>query len=207
MPKLVTINQSLSDIVDAFDPPQIRKPGWHVTDLKKAADAIAKGQQVPQGGWKFEGDTTGLMSWGRMWEGAVREWCDIHADNLGLIFEHSIEIEQDGIIANLDGQLIHGDIRGDIRPVAIVEMKATTTTDHNPLNKPNWLCQTKAYCHMIGVQQVWFLVLNMPRRAAPSASVYQHIIDFEPWELEENWNMLISTKEYLISRGIKLWQE
>jgi len=212
MPHLVTIPHDLSTIVDAFDPPQIRKPGWHVTDLKKAADAIAKGQKIPQGGWPFEGDTSGLMSWGRMWEGAVRDWIWKQAHTqFKLDFKHSCEIEQDEIIANLDGKLNTYSqgvpISTPAMDVAVVEMKATTTNDTNPLTKPNWMCQTKAYCHMIGVTQVWFIVLHMPRKAAPTANVYQHIVTFEDWEIAENWQMLISTKEYLESRGIKLWTE
>jgi len=219
MPHLVTIPHDLSTIVDAFDPPQVRKPGWHVTDLKKAADAIAKGIEVPNGGWLFEGDTSGLMSWGRMWEGAVREWVSIRAGDMGLSFwapePGSPGIETEDIIANLDGELIAFNHPPDLAAsgiglttsVAVVEMKATTTADTNPLTKPNWMCQTKAYCHMIGVTQVWFIVLHMPRRGAPEARVYQHIVTFEPWEIAENWQMLISTKEYLESRGIKLWLE
>jgi len=136
-----------------------------------------------------------------MWEAAVRPWCKAAVWNMGLSFISSREMEKDGIIANLDGELIT--ISGT---VAIVEMKATTTSDTNPLLKPNWMCQTKAYCHMVGVNQVWFIVLHMPRRGAPEARVYQHIVTFEGWELAENWNMLMSTKEYLISKGIQLWK-
>jgi len=205
MSHLVTIPHTLESIVDPFDPPQNRKPGWHVTDLKKAADAIAKGQEVPNGGWEFTGDTSGLMSWGRMWEAVVRDWLDQKCLDMGMLFlppePYSPGIEEDGIIANLDGE-IHS--FNGIR-IAVAEMKATTTADTNPLLKPNWMCQTKAYCHMAGVNQVWFIVLHMPRRGAPEARVYQHIVTFEDWELAENWNMLISTKEYLISKGIQLW--
>lgn len=205
MPNLVTIPQDLSTIVDAFDPPQVRKPGWHVTDLYYAAQAISKGKltefvheklNVP---WV---DDSGMASWGRMWEGAVRSWLYDRCDSMGLHFYESQEAYESGIIANLDGL-----VYSSTHDVAVVEMKATTTADTNPLTKPNWMCQTKAYCHMIGVTQVWFLVLHMPRKSAPTAKVYQHIVTFEDWEIAENWQMLISTKEYLESKGIKLWTE
>jgi len=201
MPQLITILHTLESIVDPFDPPQNRKPGWHVTDLKKAADAIAKGQNVPNGGWVFEGDTSGLMSWGRMWEAAVRSWVIEYISRMKFQVTFSDEIEADEIVGNLDGLVYTAAGEG----LAIVEMKATTTADTNPLLKPNWMSQSKAYCHMVGVNQVWFIVLHMPRRGAPEAKVYQHIVTFEEWEIVENWSMLISTKEYLTSKGIQLW--
>ena len=201
MPQLITIQHTLESIVDPFDPPQNRIPGWHVTDLKKAADAIAKGQEVPNGGWEFDGDTTGLMAWGRMWEAAIRPWVTDYSSRMGFQATFSNVIEADGIIGNLDGLLY----TSSGEALSILEMKATTTADTNPLLKPNWMCQCKAYCHMVGVNQVWFLVLHMPRRGAPEARVYQHMITFEDWEIAENWQMLKGTKEYLESKGIKLW--
>jgi len=213
MPNLVTVPHQLSDIIDCFDPPQNRKPGWHVTDLYYAAEAISKGKldgfvheklNVP---WV---DDSGMPSWGRMWEGAVRDWVDKKTLDMGLLFlppePNSPGMVVDGIIANLDGQIICGDplTYDDEHNVAVVEMKATTGSN-SPFDHLNWIAQTKAYCHMIGVNQVWFIVLHMPRRGAPTAKVYQHIVTFEDWEITENWQMLISTKEYLESKGIKLW--
>jgi len=203
MPTLITIPHALESIANSFDPPQNRMPGWHVTDLKKAADAIAKKQDVPNGGWEWEGDTSGLMAWGRMWEASVRYWVMDYTGRMGFKVTFSDVIEADDIIGNLDGMVYSNTGEG----IAIVEMKATTTKDTDPLTKPNWISQAKAYCHMAGVNQVWFIVLHMPRTGAPEAKVYQHIITFEDWEIMENWQMLLSAKAFIERCGKKLWKE
>lgn len=208
MPQITTIEYPLSQIVDAFDAPQDRKPGWHVTDLIRAAEDISKGKQVPNGGFPFDGDTSGMMSLGRMWEGVVREWLSSYALKMNMVAVFSEAIEEQEIIANLDGRVRELQAFTSQTPmnIAILEMKATTTADSNPLTKPKWISQVKAYCHMVGVNQVWFVVLHLPRRGAPTAKVYLHIVGFEDWEIEENWNMLISTKEYLEGKGVRLWR-
>lgn len=202
MPEQTTIKYPLGDIADILDKPRPRTKGWHITDLQKAADYISRGKDVPNGGWGDIEDTQGLMALGRIWEASVRKWIDQRlALPMGLHLASSREIPLDGILATPDGEIKHMGTT-----VAVVEMKATTTRSHSPGDKLNWLGQVKAYCHMLNVTQVWFVVLHMPRNAAPEASVYWHILNFKKQEIDENWKMLSGTRDYLENKGIRLWQ-
>ena len=187
----------LANVVDLLDPPQIRTPGHHVTNLIYAADALSKGKPIRDDGPIV--DDTGMMALGRLWEASVREWVQGYVDSLDLHVAHSIPVVIDGIAGNLDGLV--GDVHGNY--LAVIETKLTTSSKNiTPSNNWNWMCQVKAYCHMVGVDQAWFPLLYIPHQGKPEARFSLWIETFTQQEIEENWRMLVNTKNYL--EGLKV---
>jgi len=194
----------LSDAIDLIDAPQDRLPGYHVTDLIRAAITLSKGDTPRKSGPLV--DDTGMMSLGRMWEAVIRPYCKMYCEGLGLVYQapepsnDMLRAERDGILANLDGLALNTDT-----PIAVIEAKLTTSKNNSdPTQYYNWMAQGKAYCHMMGVRQAWFPLCYLPRSGPPMAITKVWLISFEQHEIEENWQMLRNTKEYLIREGIEL---
>jgi len=189
----------LSEIVDPLDPPQDRKPGYHVTDLMYAARTLADGKQVVKKGPIV--DNTGMMSLGRLWEAACRPWTEAYCKRLGLEYQHSVERIEDGILANLDGVAVNG----GGRTAAVIEAKCTTSVKNaDPTQNWYWMQQVKAYCYIEGVNQVWFTLLYLPRAAAPMALSGVHVVTFNQTEIGETWQMLVNTRDHLVREGVEL---
>jgi len=194
----------LSDAIDLIDPPQVRLPGYHVTDLIRAAITISRGDTPKKSGPLV--DDTGMMSLGRMWEAVVRPYSRVHCERLGLEYQgpepdnDMLRRERDGILANLDGLALKNG-----KSVAVIEAKLTTSAKNsNPTSYYNWMAQVKAYCYMEGVRQAWFPLCYLPRSGAPMVVTKVWLVSFEQHEVDENWQMLVNTKEYLIKEGIEL---
>jgi len=100
----------LAVVADSLDPPQIRKPGWHVTNLIYEGLAISQGKRAS----KFDGaDDSGLMAFGNIWEAVARPWLQEYAGYLGytVVFpsqDNPLEAELDGVLGNMDAQLYDG---------------------------------------------------------------------------------------------------
>ncbi len=194
----------LSEAIDLIDAPQDRLAGYHVTDLIRASLLISSGKVVEKRGPLV--DDTGMMSLGRMWEAVIRPYSKVYCERLGLEYQgpepdnDMLRRERDGILANLDGLALK-----DGRSIAIIEAKLTTSKNNSvPTNYYNWMAQVKAYCYMEGVRQAWFPLCFLPRSGAPMAITKMWLIGFEQHEVDENWQALLSTKEYLIREGIEL---
>ena len=155
---------------------------------------------------RFLVDDTGMMALGLMWVAVIRPYCKVYCERLGLEYmaptrgNDWLRRERDGILANLDGLALK-----DGRSIAIIEAKLTTSAKNsNPTNYYNWMAQVKAYCYIEKVKQAWFPLCYLPRSGAPRAITGVYLVIFEQHEVDENWSMLLSTKEYLIREGIEL---
>lgn len=184
----------LSEVAEVMDPHLPRNPGYHVSDLIAEMDVIGK---VKRARGRDDDEESGLMSLGRIWEVAARQWLDQYSRGLGLVFTPSVKLEKDGIIGNLDGT-----IGSELGTVAVAEIKLTTTKDPSPESKWKWITQVRSYCYMDPHQPLcaWFLVLQIPRTGSPDAvfNFYTHTFTYQ--ELAENWQMLLNMRDYLRDR-------
>lgn len=183
----------LAVVADSLDPPQIRKPGWHVTNLIYEGLAISQGKRAQS----FNAaDDSGLMAFGNIWEAAARPWLEEYASYLGydVVFpaqDNPLEAELDGVLGNMDACIYDGR-----RLVAIVDMKSTTS--NQPItNKHQYLHQFKAYCYIEKVLEFWVLTLYVPHKGKPEARFYVDVLEFEQEELDATWKLITDTREYL----------
>jgi len=183
----------LSEVSDILDPHEVRDPGYHVTDLIRVAGQMAKGKSV-------EGEPfveNNLMSWGRIWEAAVRPWTKNYCGKLGLGTEFGIKREKDGIIANLDGRC---KFPGFFDTFAVIEMKATTIRDPDPTQNWERDHQARSYCYIENTTLAWFLILHGTSRP-PDFQPYLYQVEYEQWELNETWEMILRMRDYMNARS------
>jgi len=175
-----------------LDPHQIRDPGYHVTDLIWVAGQMAKGKSVKRE--PFEENN--LMSWGRIWEAAVRPWTRDYCAKFGLGVEFGVKRDRDGIIANLDGRC-----RFPGSPTfAVIEMKATTVRDPDPTKHWERDHQARSYCYIENTTLAWFLMLHGTSRP-PDFQPYLYQVEYEQWELNETWEMVLRMRDYMDARS------
>jgi hypothetical protein len=193
----------LGEVADLLDPPQIRKGGWHVTNLIAEAIAISKGRRAPA--FDPPENIWGLISMGRIWEPVVKPWLTQYAEMVGfdVVYgtqEKPLEAVKDEILGNLDAVLYSED-----EVVAIVDMKFTMGKADMMLNtsREKYLHQMKAYCSMMGCTEAWFLTLNIPKGGGLSCDFYKQQFVFTQEEVDHTWTMIRKTKEYLESIGEK----
>lgn len=202
---------SLGEVADVLDPPQIRKGGWHVTNLIGEGIAISKGKRAdpfnpPENIW-------GLIHMGRIWEPASKPWLTEYCSMMGLTPEYGsqeepLEAVWADVLGNLDAKMMDGE-----QCVAIADMKFTTGKSDITKNTSGekYLHQAKAYCYMVSkaqealgfppVLEFWFLVLSVPRSGALGCDFYLQKFFFTKQELKRTWDMIMDAKEYLESIG------
>lgn len=182
----------LAVVADAFDPPQDRKPGHHVTNLISEGLAISQGKRAEP----YTEDSSGLMAMGRIWEAAAREWLREYVSYLGYTVQfptrdEPLETECDGVLGNMDAMVI-----SPTGPVAIVDMKFTTG---NPVftDKYQNMHQFKAYCYSEQVKDFWVLILSIPHKGRPEARFYVDQYSFAQEELDTTWKLITDAREYI----------
>ncbi len=191
MPRSAHSKFPLSEVSDILDPHPVRDPGYHVTDLIWVAGQMAKGKPVEREPFK----ENNLMSWGRIWEAAVRPWTEDYCSKFGLETEFEIKQEKDGVLANLDGSR-----RFPGSPTfAVIEMKATTIRDPDPTKHWERDHQARSYCYIENTTLAWFLMLHGTSRP-PDLQPYLYQVEYEQWELNETWEMVLRMRDYMESR-------
>jgi hypothetical protein len=77
---------------------------FHVSNLIESAKSITKGDNSY---YEFQGEPSGIMSFGRIWEAAIDCYLLDYSTKHGGVYSPDVEREQDGIIASLDGIVYH----------------------------------------------------------------------------------------------------
>jgi len=174
---------SLSKLADFLDPPVVRdlsKP--HVSDL--ISKAMMQGNNI-----NIDLRVEGIMALGRIWEWVVRGDVERRVRSEGLIYVKPFSMECDGVIGSLDGAAYDGP-----SPVAVLETKLRFTKAFEDIRDyRRYMLQDKAYCHLLGVTEVWMPILHVGNRP-PMAEYWWYKLRFEEVEVEENWRMLMNMK-------------
>ncbi len=176
---------SLPDLADFLDPPVVRdlsKP--HVSDL------INKAMMEKEMSYEdIDGRVKGIMALGRIWEWVVRADVEREVRGKGLIYLKPFSKECDGVIGSLDGAAYDGP-----SPVAVLETKLRFTKPFEDIRDyRRYMLQDKAYCHLLGCQEVWMPILHVGNRP-PMAEYWWYKLRFTEVEVEECWRMLMNMK-------------
>jgi len=177
---------SLSELADFLDPPAHRDLSLpHVSDLIRVA--------MMNGDDGIDERVEGIMAAGRIWEWAVRADVRRMCRNEGFVYMSPFSLTIDGVIGSLDGGAYRVD-SGSLTPAAVLETKLRFSKPFDDIrNYRRYMLQDKAYCHMLGVEDVWMPILHIGNRP-PMAEYWWYKIKFTQIELEENWRMLVSLK-------------
>ncbi len=162
---------------------------WHVTNLLRSAQLIAKGNICY---WEGNGVPSGIMSWGRIWESAVDCYLDYYTKQHNGVYVPDIELTGDDITGSLDGIMYLPNLGW-----VVCETKLRfTLNDEVSLNH---LQQMRAYCHLVGVDLVCY-VGGYLSSVPPTAKARMRIIRFTEQSIDECWQGIVNTKEYLIKQ-------
>jgi hypothetical protein len=145
-----------------------------------------EGEELPE-------NVVNIMALGRLWEYLVRRAVRVWGMEAGYWFDSQVAVECEGVIGSLDGML-YLPVEGEQVPQIVVECKCRFAQPRDPRDNFRWMAQVKAYCYMLGVNKAWMPVLYLPRNFPPDARFINHELEFEQWELEENWTMLVNAR-------------
>lgn len=96
------------------------------------------------------------------------------------------EIDCDSIIGSPDAV--------DVDLACVAEFKATWKSSNRKIDSDfiHWLWQTKAYCHMLGLNRTMLFVLFVCGGWRPPVPIIRaYDITYTDRELKDNWNMLL----------------
>jgi len=172
-------------------PPEPRNyQAWHVSNLLQSAHLIAKGDIRYH---EYEGDVKGIMSLGRIWETSIDYYLADYATNLGGFYQPDVESIKDDIIASLDGIMWLPDWGW-----LVCETKLRFTLNGEiPLTH---LQQVRAYCHLAETDLVCYVSGHLSSRP-PTAEARMRILRLTEQSIQETWQGIVRTKEYLVGQG------
>jgi len=183
----------LEEVADICDENSLIRDNsrWHVSNLISSAYLISKGDIH----YHESDEPTGIMSLGRIWETAADSYLKHWANKRGGLYVPNWVDSLDDIVANLDGVMLLPD-----KPMSVVEVKLRFTMNNEiPIRH---LQQIRAYCKVLDTTKAIFMILNISS-APPMAKARLELLEFTQQQIDENWQMLINTKRYLESRGIR----
>jgi len=162
---------------------------FHVSNLLQSARLIAKGDTRYH---EYEGEVKGIMSLGRIWETSMDCYLTHYAANLGGFYQPDVESIKDGIIASLDGIMWLPDMGW-----LVCETKLRFTLNREiPLTH---LQQVRAYCHLAETDLVCYVSGHLSSRP-PTAEASIRIIRLTEQSIQETWQGILNTKEYLVGQ-------
>lgn len=163
---------------------------WHVSNLLQSATRIAKGDIQY---YEYEGEPKGIMSMGRIWEAVVDRYLTDYALSKGGVYVPDMEQEKDGILGSLDGVMWLPDLGW-----LVCETKLRfTLSGEIPLSH---LQQVRAYCYLAETDLVCYVSGHLSSRP-PTASATVRIIRLTQQSIDETWEMIVNTRDYLLSQG------
>ena len=163
---------------------------WHVSNLLKSGQLIAKGDDRYH---EYEGEVKGIMSMGRIWETVVDCYLTDYADSRGGLYIPDMELEGDDILGSLDGMMFTNDFGS-----MVCETKLRFTLNGKiPLSH---LQQVRAYCYLAKTDLVCYVSGHITS-TPPTAQARMRIIRFTKQSIQETWQGIVRTKEYLIGQG------
>jgi len=171
-------------------PTQRNYQAWHVTNLLKSGQLVAKGDVRYH---EFAGHPTGIMSLGRIWETAVDCYLTHYAVNLGGFYTPDVESTRDGIIASLDGVMWLPDVGW-----LVCETKLRFT--HNGDIPLDHIQQVRAYCYLVDTVLACYVSGHISA-TPPAVQARMRIIQFTRQSIEETWQGIVNTKAFLERQG------
>ena len=206
MPELAEMDFPLGDVADLMNTAGPRAEGWHLTSLLDASKVIATGKEVnpddfwytpPERGGRVEEQwddmTLGMMNMGRLWEEASRDPFQERLRKLGMFVDSPTQKDKDEVWCNVDGLIWTG------RPmtlVAVQESKFRFAKPHDPRDNAKWMGQCKGYCKVFGCLSVWMPICFIQTRP-PLVESHIYMLNFSQREVDENWQMITKTRDYL----------
>lgn len=164
---------------------------WHVTDLLKSGQLIAKGENRYH---RFTEEPSGIMSLGRIWETVMDHYLYDFAARQGGHYIPDLVCCRDGVAGSLDG-FLNLPIFGD----AVAECKLRFSASEDiPLAH---LQQVRAYCRLVGVNVVCYVTGHITSRP-PTVRALLRIFSLSAQSIAECWQGILNTKRYLESLGI-----
>jgi hypothetical protein len=163
---------------------------YHVTNLLESAHLIAKGDVRYH---EYQGHPLAIMSWGRIWEGAIDCWLADYATSHGGVYLPDMEQDRDGILCSLDGLMMLPDLGW---MVTEIKLRFTRNTEI-PLKH---LQQVRAYCYAAGTDLVAYVSGHITSNP-PDATAQLRIVRLTRMSIIECWQGLVHTKEHLEKQG------
>jgi hypothetical protein len=171
--------------------PTIRdRSKWHVSNLIESSKSISRGDNTYH---EYEGEPSGIMSMGRIWESAVDCYLFDYAAQRDGFYSPNIEQIKDDILGSLDGMMY---LPGVGTPVCETKLRFTQSSEI--LGKH--LQQIRAYCHLLDTDLACYISGHISSNP-PTARAEMRIIRFTKQSIQENWEMLVHTKNWLIECG------
>lgn len=171
--------------------PTVRdKSLWHVSNLIDSAKLISQGDIRYH---EFEGEPSGIMSWGKIWELMIDCYLTYYAKQKSGIYIPDVELSKDDILGSLDGIMLFPG-----GGIMVCETKLRFTLSNEIPGKH--LQQTRAYCHLLGTDLICYVSGHLSS-APPTAIAQIRIIRFTQQSIQETWDMLVNTKKYLAENG------
>ena len=163
---------------------------FHVTNLLESGRLIAKGNIRYH---ERTAPPTGIMSLGRVWESAVDHYLADYAAQKGGVYTPDVELEEDGVVASLDGLLFLCGLG-----LMVVETKLRFTLNTSiPLQH---LQQVRAYCHIAGTDLVCYVSGHLSS-APPTSVAFLLMLRLPCGGIAETWEGIMATKRYLEEHG------
>jgi len=163
---------------------------WHVSNLLQSGHLIAKGDVRYH---EYDGKILGIMSLGRLFETNIDCYLTHYATNLGGFYTPDVESVKEGILGSLDGIMWLPDMGW-----MVCETKLRFTLNSEiPLSH---LQQVRAYCHLAETDIVCYVSGHITSRP-PEAQARMRIFRLTDRSIQECWQGLVNTKEFLIGKG------
>ena len=167
---------------------------WHVTSLLRAGRDIVRGNVSYSDGVSVPDNITAIMNMGRIWESSVDCYLSHYAARQGGLYTPDVESVQEGIIASLDGVMWLPDLGWMVSETKLrFTLREDISAEH--------LQQVRAYCHCVGTNLVCFVSGHIAT-APPDVRMLLRILRFPQQSVDDCWQGIVNTKNYLISRGI-----
>ena len=166
-----------------FDDTEPRKDGLHLSDVTKS---LMKSSGLGYRGKGFS-DMELTAEIGLLWEGVLsRIMGDKYAHRPGQICCDGIWMSPDGIGPDPDGEV----------PLVIEEYKCTwQSSNRSPADNFSYMMQVKSYCRAIGTTVAIMRIFYIMGDYKGSGPLYRVArIVFTPYELEQNWSMILQHK-------------
>ena len=181
----------LEEVAEVLDPTTTPRDisAWHVSNLLESARLITKGDVRYH---EYEGAPLGIMSMGRIWEHAADAYMSQWAKDRGGLYIPNVTCIGDDVVCSLDG-LVR---LPAVWHVVEIKLRFTASTDI-PLKHRQ---QVMAYCHAACVDSALYVDLHVTS-GPPTASAFIRRLSFTKQEIAENWQMIVSTKQFLEAQG------
>lgn len=169
---------------------QRNKKAWHVSNLLQSGHLIAKGDVRYH---EYEGEILGIMSMGRIFETSMDCYLTDYAIQQGGFYTPDVESVKDDILGSLDGIMWLPDIGW-----LVCETKLRFTLNGEiPLSH---IQQVRAYCYLAGTDTVCYVSGHITSKP-PTAQARMRIFRLTEQSIQETWQGLKNTKEYLAGQG------